>query len=655
MLEFFKKIFESDFLPRGACYRWNPTVLWLTVISDLIISAAYYAIPILLFVFVRRRKDFAFNWILLAFAVFILACGATHLLGVWTVWHATYRLDAVVKAITAAASITTALLLLPLLPTLVQMPNPTQLADMNQKLAQEAEELERAAEGLRRHTGLLDLARDAIMVRDWDGAICFWNRGAERLYGWRREEALGRVKHELLKTQFPIPHASIQEEVLRSGFWEGELLHTRRDGTKVTVLSRWASRRTNEGGSEILEINTDISERKRIEGALQEKNAGLERANGRFRQLLESAPDGIVIVNRDGVIVLVNSQAERLFGYSREELLDQPIEMLLPERFRGGHTQNRTGYFGEPKIRPMDAGLDLKGRRKDASEFPIEISLSPMETEEGVLAVSSIRDATERKEFERVLRDKNVELEKASAAKDLFLSSMSHELRTPLNSILGFTGTLLMKLPGPLTTDQEKQLKTIQASGRHLLSIVNDLLDLAKIESGKVEVQLQRASCQEVLAEVVSALRPLAEAKSIALDVRFRDRPLMVSTDRRALSQIVFNLGNNAIKFTPEGSVRLELADAPGNDTSNATNNDTPGNGAPMAAIHVVDTGIGIKPEDQEKLFRAFERIDGGSRVEGAGLGLYLCRKLAELIGGRIEFQSEYGHGSRFTLLIPKG
>ena len=239
------------------------------------------------------------------------------------------------------------------------------------------------------------------------------------------------------------------------------------------------------------------------------------------------------------------------------------------------------------------------------------------------------------------LREKNVELERANTARDFFMSSMSHELRTPLNAIIGFTGTLLMRLPGPLTADQERQLRTVQASGKHLLSLVNDLLDLAKLTSGKVEVQLQVVSCQEVLTEVVSALRQLAETKSVAFEASFPALPLMVKTDPRAFSQIVFNLGSNAIKFAPGGSLRLELGEASDDSLS-------------LAAVHFMDTGIGIRPEDQERLFQAFERINPESGVEGTGLGLHLCQKLAVLIGGRIEFESEFGRGSRFTLLIPK-
>ena len=373
-------------------------------------------------------------------------------------------------------------------------------------------------EALRRQAELLDLAHDAMLIREQGGAISFWNQGAERLYGWSREQALGRMSHELLQTRFPNGFQSVLNAVARTGSWEGELAHTRRDGSTITVLSRWAQRRTESGSLEILEINHDISAR---------------------RQLLEAA-------------------------------------------------------------------------------------------------------ATERNEFERVLREKNVALEKANAAKDLFLSSMSHELHTPLNVVIGFAGTLLMRLAGPLNAEQERQLRRIQAGGKHLLSLVDDLLDLAKIESGKVELQLRETSCQEVLGEVVSVLRPFAEAKSLNFETHFPDRPLTIKTDRRALSQILLHLGNNAIKFTPQGSVRVEVSEWAANGQSGA-------------AVRVVDTGVGIKAEDQSKLFQGFERINPEARAVGAGFGLYLCRKLAGLIGGRIELESEYGKGSRFTLLIPQG
>jgi protein-histidine pros-kinase len=197
-------------------------------------------------------------------------------------------------------------------------------------------------------------------------------------------------------------------------------------------------------------------------------------------------------------------------------------------------------------------------------------------------------------------------------------------------------------LPGPLTADQEKQLKTIRSSGGHLLSLINDLLDLAKIESGKVELNVQQIVCQEVVDEVITSLLPLAQAKNLEFKARFGGQAtLALRTDRRAFRQILINLASNGIKFTDTGSVTVELSRSQAN-------------GRAMTAISVVDTGIGIKPEDQTRLFQAFEQVHSGRRTEGTGLGLHLCSKLAGLIQGRIEFESEYGKGSRFTLLLPE-
>lgn len=355
--------------------------------------------------------------------------------------------------------------------------------------------------------------------------------------------------------------------------------------------------------------------------------------------VLNAAPDALVIINQEGEIVHTNSQAAALFGYSCQELQGETIEKLMPQRYRHNHVSHRQGYFVNPHTRPMGAGLDLYGLKKNGDEFPVEISLSPLTSEEGTFILAAVRDVTDRKRFAQALQEKNIELEKASLAKDSFFASMSHELRTPLNAIIGFTGTLLMRLPGPLTADQEKQLMTIQRSAKHLLSLINDLLDMAKIESGKVDLHMEEIHCQMIVEEVVNTLRPLAQSKGLSLTIEMPMHPIYWRTDRRALHQILMNLINNAIKFTEKGGIQVVLAEQ------------TAAEGSPLT-LSVTDTGIGIKPEHQQKLFQAFERMETPHRQEGTGLGLHLSQKLAALLGGRIECTSELEKGSRFSLIL---
>ncbi|HEX4584386.1 MAG TPA: ATP-binding protein [Burkholderiaceae bacterium] len=362
-----------------------------------------------------------------------------------------------------------------------------------------------------------------------------------------------------------------------------------------------------------------------------------------FSDLLESMADGIVLVNSTGRIVLANSRAEQLFGYDKGELRGVPIEMLLPQRYRAAHAGHRSGFFALPRVRQMGAGLELFGLRRDGGEFPVEVSLSPLPSEIGAtLILSAIRDVTERKRFEKALKEKNIELERADQAKDRFLAAMSHELRTPLNAVIGFTGTLLMKLPGPLTEEQEKQLRMVQSSAKHLLSLINDLLDLANIEAGKIELRPEPTRCAELIAAEADSLRPLAQSRGLTLDVVAPEQDLSVRVDRRALGQIVLNLISNAIKFTERGCVQVRLARG-GSE------------GVRTVEISVVDTGIGIRPEDQQRLFSSFSELGALTRrpLEGAGLGLQLSQKLAESLGGRIHVQSKFGKGSTFTLVLP--
>jgi PAS domain S-box-containing protein len=489
-------------------------------------------------------------------------------------------------------------------------------------------------------TNVLESAtEDSVIATDCDGDIVLWNEGARRLHGYAADEVLGR--HTAFLHTPEDAGGGLPEQMMRSaladGKWAGPVQRVRKDGTHFTasvVITPRLDRDEQLVGFVL--VSRDVTEQIQL-------TRDLEQAQSYARSLIECAPDAMVIVNADGLIRLANAETEKLFGYDSEELVGRPVEILIPERFQGQHPAHRANFFAAPRARAMGAGLELRGRRENGTEFPVEISLSPLRSEDELFVTAAIRDVTERKRAEQDLVAANAGLEAASRAKNRFLASMSHELRTPLNAILGFAGTLLMELPGQLNEEQTKQLRIVRSSGRHLLSLINDLLDLARIEAGKLELHLVPIDLAELLDEVAVTLGPLAKAKGLALEVA----PSSVSpitSDRRALRQILLNLANNAIKFTDEGSVRLvltrELED-----------------GHEITRVAVVDTGHGIRDEDQERLFAAFEQIGGTTAqpYEGTGLGLYICQTMAPLLGATITFESEFGSGTTFTLDLRSG
>jgi two-component system sensor histidine kinase/response regulator len=332
--------------------------------------------------------------------------------------------------------------------------------------------------------------------------------------------------------------------------------------------------------------------------------------------------------------------------YSEEYLLNRISQVLQNQRLRqdAGPEAGIGVYLGEQKHFITASRQQMLDLLISTYEQAVQVNAELQARERQVveLNIRLSQHAAELEEQNREIALKNLELAEASRMKSAFIANMSHELRTPLNAIIGFAGTLLMELPGPLTVEQDKQLTTIRTSARHLLSLINDLLDMAKIEAGKVTLALAPVQCQPLLAETIESLRPQAAQKGLALTVEMPPEPIVINSDQRALTQIVINLVNNAIKFTDHGSVRVALVQRVED-------------GSPATELSVTDSGAGIRPEDQSRLFQAFSQLDSTStrHAEGAGLGLYLCRNLANLMGGSLVFSSEFGVGSTFTLRLP--
>ncbi|HXX44620.1 MAG TPA: PAS domain S-box protein [Candidatus Acidoferrales bacterium] len=622
---------SGSFMPHGYCYLWNMPLVWLHVVSDSLIALAYFAIPVSLAWFVRKRRDMPFNWMLVLFGVFIVACGATHLMEVWNLWHANYWLAGAVKAVTAAASLPTAILLTRLVPEALELPSFSQWAQANAHLQNEVRqrrdiELDlRVSEAkFREQASLLDLTHDAIFVRNMQNQIVYWNLATERLYGWSQEEARGKVTHSLLQTIFPKPLAEIDAQLLETGSWEGELNHRRRDGSQIIVSSRWVLRRDVAGKPQaIMESNRDITLRKHEES--------------KFRNLLEAAPDAIVIVNGSGRIELVNAQTEKLFGYARGELVGQPIEILVPARFRDQHGGHRQGYAQDPRARAMGAGFELWGVRKDGTEFPVEVSLSPLETERGTLISSAIRDVSDRRRIEEEIRKLNSELQQRLAQLSIvneelesFSYSVSHDLRAPLRHIDGFARILKDEYGTNLSDEGKHYLDRVLKAANDMGRLVDDLLNLARI--GRKEMVRQKVKLGDLVRHVISELAAEAEGR----EIEWRIEPLPeIECDPGLARQVLSNLLSNAAKFTRTrrpAVIEVGVRQVNGGQ-----------------AFFVRDNGVGFDAKYADKLFGVFQRLHRQDEFEGTGVGLATVRRIVRRHGGDVWAESEPGRGTTFS------
>jgi PAS domain S-box-containing protein len=359
-------------------------------------------------------------------------------------------------------------------------------------------------------------------------------------------------------------------------------------------------------------------------------------ADEKFRGLLESAPDPIVIVDQHGLIRIVNRQLESVFGYSRDEILDQPVEVLLPERFRGMHHGHRTDYMHRPHTRPMGIGLELFGRRKDGSEFPVEISLSPMHSGPELLVTSIIRDLTGRKQVEERLRETAAELARSNAELEQFAYVASHDLQEPLRMVASYTQLLARRYQGRLDADADEFISFAVDGARRMQELINDLLTYSRVGSRALEVT--SVDLGHTVDRVVSDLGGAIEDSGAA--VTRDDAMPTIEGDALQLQQLFQNLIANAIKFVrPDASPRVHVGAHPSSGGW---------------LVSVSDNGIGIEQQYLDKIFVLFQRLHSRAEYPGTGIGLAICRKIVERHGGSISVESTPGQGTRFEITLPE-
>jgi PAS domain S-box-containing protein len=470
------------------------------------------------------------------------------------------------------------------------------------------------------YNSLLATSPSAIVTVDANGVATSWNAAAERLFGWTAEEVLGKDFDSVIAAHPDLREGAedITRRTTAGGTTRSVTRRLRKDGTLADVDV--VSSPIYVDGEQVAHyaIYTEIGE--------------LQRQRRYYESLLEMSPTAIVTVDLEGTITSWNPAAERYFGYTREEVFGTTLDPLIapdPELLEEANDVSARTAAGEA------VQIVTKRRRKDGTFIEIDLVSAPIYVGgEQVGYYGIYTDVSE-------LAEKSAELEVASKHKSEFLANMSHELRTPLNAIVGFSQVLKERLFGQVNEKQDEYLDDILSSADHLLALINDILDLSKVEAGQVELDRGLFSLREALERGVVMVRERAMKNGVQLELAVDNSVDLVHGDERRILQVVFNLLSNAVKFTPSGGQVLVSAAKENGDVR----------------IAVRDTGAGIPPDDQDRIFEEFQqaRDSNGERPEGTGLGLALSRSLVELHGGRIWVESEPGHGSTFAFTIPVG
>ncbi len=397
-----------------------------------------------------------------------------------------------------------------------------------------------------------------------------------------------------------------------------DLYGLRSDGTEFPAEISLSSIETEDGLLATAAIR-DITDRK--------------KAEAKFQQLLESAPDAIVGIGRDGRIGLVNAQTEKLFGYPRDALIGETVEKLVPARYHGAHGGHRSGYFSDPRTRPMGAGLDLYGLRSDGTEFPAEISLSSIETEDGLLATAAIRDITDRKDAERDLARHAAELQRSNVELSQYAYVASHDLQEPLRMVVTYTDRLGEHLEGKLEPRAQEWANYVVEGATRMQSLIEGLLEFSRVRPE--EAEFVRIDCEVVLRRALANLQAAIHESGAQIT---HDPLPTISADAVQLLQLLQNLVGNAVKFQGDAVPVIHV-------------------GCERDGAHwhfsVADNGIGIDSGDAERIFVLFQRLHSKDAYAGAGIGLALCKKIVDAHHGRIWVQSAPGAGATFHWLLP--